>query len=138
MPDQIIRFDPADPALGWSGIDIEGPDVLPSTGNQLGLVLTTKGGFTCGTCDLYVTQGDVTLSVSRFDSSGGSSVCLDAGAALDMAATLLTGNGGKGQPALGIMAEDRTPQADATCVERFGERQMSPNLLPHNGMDQRA
>jgi hypothetical protein len=89
---QKIRFDPADPASGWSGIAIMGTDTQPSTGNVLNNVTITKGGFTGGTCDLYVTYGDATVTNSQFETSRGSGVCLNHGATLNMSDTQLTNN----------------------------------------------
>ena len=89
---QEIRFDPADPASGWSGIAIMGTDTQPSTGSLLNYVTLSKGGFTGGTCDLYVTYGDVTVINSQFATSEDSGVCLDHGATLVMSNTQLIDN----------------------------------------------
>lgn len=89
---QEIRFDPADPASGWSGIAIMGADTQPSTGNLLNEVTITKGGFTGGTCDLYVTYGDVTVTNSHLDGGQDSGVCLNTGASLNMSDTQITNN----------------------------------------------
>jgi hypothetical protein len=89
---QEIRFDPADPASGWSGIAIIGTDTQPSTGSLLNYVTVSKGGFTGGTCDLYVTYGDVTVINSQFATSEDSGVCLDHGATLVMSNTQLIDN----------------------------------------------
>ncbi|RPI35144.1 MAG: hypothetical protein EHM70_00585 [Chloroflexota bacterium] len=89
---QRIRFDPADPAVGWSGINIGDIYIPPSTGNQLGYVTITKGGYNRN-CDLYVRNGDVTVTHSQFDSSRRSGVCLDTGAYIDMSDSQFTNNG---------------------------------------------
>ena len=89
---QGIRFDPADPASGWSGITIMGTDIQPSTGNLLNEVTITKGGFTGGTCDLYVTYGNVTVTNSHLESGQESGVCLNTGASLNMSDTQIANN----------------------------------------------
>jgi len=88
---QIIHFDPLTPTLGWSGIQIEGTDVLPSTNNQLSYVSITRGGF-YGGCDLYTTYGNATVANSKLDGGLKSGVCLDHGATLVMSNTQLTNN----------------------------------------------
>jgi hypothetical protein len=90
---QPIHFDPADPTSGWSGIAIRGEDNTQlSNGNLLNHIMITKGGFTGGICDLYVTYGDVTVTNSQLNSSQDSGVCLDHGATLVMTDTQLTSN----------------------------------------------
>ena len=89
---QVIHFDPADAASGWSGIAIMGTDILPSAGGVLDHVSITKGGFTGGNCDLYVTYGNATVTNSQLESSEDSGVCLDHGATLTMTETQLTNN----------------------------------------------
>jgi hypothetical protein len=91
-PSQPIHFDPADPALGWSGIAIMGDDSAHlSTGSLLNHVTITKGGF-FGGCNLYVSYGDVTVTNSQLDGGQQSGVCLEHGADLVMTNTLLTNN----------------------------------------------
>ena len=86
-----VRFEPADPASGWSGIAILGTDTQPSTENVLNEMIIDKGGF-YGDCGLYVTYGDVTVLNSQIDGGQDSGVCLDTGASLTMSDTLLTNN----------------------------------------------
>jgi len=90
--DQVIHFDPLTPTLGWSGIAIMGTDVFPSAGGVLNHVIITKGGFTGGSCDLYVEYGNARVTNSQLDSSQDSGVCLDHGATLVMTNTQLTNN----------------------------------------------
>jgi hypothetical protein len=89
---QVIHFDPADAASGWSGIAIMGTEGYPSAGGWLDHVSITKGGFTGGSCDLYMTYGNATVTNSQLDSSEDSGVCLDHGATLTMTDTQLTNN----------------------------------------------
>lgn len=89
---QPIHFDPLTTTLGWSGIAIMGTDVLPSAGGVLNHVIITKGGFTGGSCDLYVEYGNARVTNSQLDSSQDSGVCLDHGATLVMTNTQLTNN----------------------------------------------
>jgi hypothetical protein len=91
-PAQPIRFDPVDPASGWSGIAILGEDDTQcSTGNLLDHVVITKGGF-YGGCNLYVNYGDVAVANSQLEGDQQSGVCLEHGANLVMTNTLLTNN----------------------------------------------
>ena len=89
---QVIHFDPADAASGWSGIAIMGTEGYPSAGGWFNHVSITKGGFTGGSCDLYVTYGNATVTNSQLESSEDSGVCLDHGATLTMTDTQLTNN----------------------------------------------
>jgi hypothetical protein len=89
---QPIHFDPLTTTLGWSGIAIMGTDVFPSAGGVLNHVIITKGGFTGGSCDLYVEYGNARVTNSQLDSSQDSGVCLDHGATLVMTNTQLTNN----------------------------------------------
>jgi hypothetical protein len=91
-PSQVIHFDPADPVSGWSGIALMGTEELPSAGAWFDHVSITKGGFTGGNCDLYVTYANATVTNSQLESSEDSGVCLDHGATLTMTDTLLTNN----------------------------------------------
>jgi hypothetical protein len=88
---QEIRFDPADPTSGWSGIAIRGTDASPSLGNMLNRVIINKGGFD-GYCDLYVLHGDALVTNSQFDNGLDSGVCLDTGAILTMSYSQITNN----------------------------------------------
>lgn len=89
---QPIHFESADAASGWSGISIRGDESQPSAGNLLNYVTITRGGFTGGRCDLYLTYGDATVTHSRLESGQQSGVCLDHGATLVMSDTQLTNN----------------------------------------------
>jgi hypothetical protein len=89
---QPIRFDPADAASGWSGIAIMGEEGNPSAGGWFDHVIITKGGFTGGSCDLYVTYGNASVTNSQLGSSEDSGVCLDHGATLVMTDTQLINN----------------------------------------------
>jgi hypothetical protein len=91
-PSQPIRFDPADAVSGWSGIAIMGEEGNPSAGGWLDHVIITKGGFTGGSCDLYVTYGNASVTNSQLWSSEDSGVCLDHGATLVMTDTQLINN----------------------------------------------
>jgi hypothetical protein len=91
-PSQPIRFDPADAASGWSGIAIMGEEGNPSAGGWFDHVIITKGGFTGGSCDLYVTYGNASVTNSQLGSSEDSGVCLDHGATLVMTDTQLINN----------------------------------------------
>jgi hypothetical protein len=55
-------------------------------------VIITKGGFTGGSCDLYVTYGNASVTNSQLGSSEDSGVCLDHGATLVMTDTQLINN----------------------------------------------
>jgi hypothetical protein len=87
-----IHFYPADLASGWSGIAIMGTEGSPSAGGWFDHMSITKGGFTGGSCDLYVTYGNATVTNSQLESSEDSGVCLDHGATLTMTDTQLTNN----------------------------------------------
>jgi len=91
-PSQPIRFDPADAASGWSGIAIMGEEGNPSAGGWFDHVIITKGGFTGGSCDLYVTYGNASVTNSQLGTSEDSGVCLDHGATLVMTDTQLINN----------------------------------------------
>jgi len=89
---QPIRFDPADPAIGWSGIALLGTEELPGAGGVFNDVIITQGGYTGGRCDLYIQFGNATVTNSRLFSSGGSGLCLDHGSTLTMTNTTLAYN----------------------------------------------
>jgi hypothetical protein len=52
----------------------------------------TKGGYTGGSCDLYIVYGNASVTNSQLDSSGGSGLCLDHGSTLTLTDTLFTNN----------------------------------------------
>ncbi len=89
---QEIHIDPIAPAEGWSGLKIVGADAgHPSRGTSLNHVAITKGGYG-DSCDLYLYDGEATVSNSHFSSSEDSGVCLDRGAWITMSNILLTDN----------------------------------------------
>lgn len=90
-PGQEIHLDPADPALGWAGLQIIGTQGQPSEANLLDHVLITRGGYG-NDCNLYLEQGDATVTNSQFNESADSGVCLGTGANLAMNNTLLNDN----------------------------------------------
>jgi hypothetical protein len=87
-----IHFYPADLASGWSGIAIMGTEGYPSGGGWFNYVTIAKGGFTGGSCDLYLLYGNATVTNSQLVSSQDSGVCLDHGATLVMTDTQLMFN----------------------------------------------
>jgi len=44
--------------------------------------------------------------------------------------------GGEGKATIRIVAQDRAPQADATCLQRFVERQAAKELLAYDSLDE--
>jgi hypothetical protein len=91
---QPITFNPVDPGLGWSGISVLGLEELRNAAVIFDHVLIDKGGYTGGSCDLYVEYGQATVSYSQFENSQGSGVCIDHGATLIMTNTQLNNNQG--------------------------------------------
>jgi hypothetical protein len=89
---QPITFKPINLELGWSGISVLGLDELRNAAVIFEHVLIDKGGYTGGSCDLYVEYGQATVTNSQLHGSGGSGMCLDHGAVLTMTDTLLTNN----------------------------------------------
>jgi len=90
--EEPIYFHPADLASGWSGIAIMGTEEYPSAGGIIDHVVIAKGGFTGGSCDLYLLYGNATVTNSQLGSSEDSGVCLDHGSTLVMTDTQLTNN----------------------------------------------
>jgi len=91
-PSQPVRFDPVDPASGWSGIAIAGSEAQPSNGSILNEIVINQGGF-AGNCNLYISYGEATVTNALIDGSEDSGICLEHGASLVMSDTLLSNNG---------------------------------------------